>query len=336
MDLISFIEGSLLRIVFGVFAVVILLRVIFFVSSVVKNRHRIKENGGHVFTAFARFFIPFHRAVPKRPLYASLRYMFHLCLFVVPIWFTGHVILWEESSLGWSWPSLPDAWADWMTLIVLALAVFFIIRHFAFKDVRANTSVSDYIIIVIAALPFATGYFLAHGTLDNIPFFADNIWTIHILSGEIMLIGAAFLFCRTRMNVLQCTGCASCVLSCPTCTLESEDSGNHRIFHYSLYQCICCGSCVYTCPEDAAALRHEISLRDFTRVFTKKEIRSVELQSCARCGALFVPEPLMEKIQKTFKDDYLEYCPNCRKINLGVYYKQLSAYHRKSVNADSS
>lgn len=336
MDLVSFIEGSLLRIVFGVFCIVVLLRIVFFIASIVKNRHQIKESGGNVFIVFARFFIPFHRAVPKKPFYASLRYIFHICLFVVPIWLAGHISLWEESSLEWSWASIPDELADWMTLVLLALAVFFIVRHFTVKAVRANTFVSDYVIIVITALPFATGYFLAHGTLDNIPFFGDYIGTIHILSGEIMIISAALLFCRTRMNVLKCTGCASCVLSCPTCTLESEDSGEQRIFHYSLYQCICCGSCVYTCPEDAAELRHEISLKNFSRIFIKEEIQSVELESCKRCGALFVPEPLMGKIQKTFKDEYLEYCPNCRKINIGDYFKHLSSYHRRNVHINSS
>ncbi len=327
MDIGSFIEGPLLKIVFLVFCIAILLRILFFISSIVKNRRSIKDNGGNIFTVFARFFIPFHRAVPKRPIYASLRYIFHICLFVIPIWLAGHISLWEESRLGWSWSSIPGVWADWMTLILLALAVFFIIRHIAIKDVRVNSSFSDYLIIIIAALPFVSGYSLAHGTLDAIPFFADNMWTVHILTGEIMIIAAAFLFCRTRMNVLKCTGCASCVLSCPTCTLESQDSGNHRLFNYSHYQCICCGSCVYTCPEDAAELRHEIGPKRFIQVFTKQEIKSVELESCNRCGALFAPEPLMGKIRKTFKDDYLKFCPKCRKVNLGGYLKQLSSWH---------
>jgi ferredoxin len=326
--LVSIIEGSLLKIVFGIFFIAVLLRMTFFISSILKNRHPIKESGGNIFTIFARFFIPFHRAVPKRPLYASLRYIFHICLFVVPIWLAGHISLWEESRFEWSWSSIPDELADWMTLVFLALAIFFIIRHFTVKAVRVNTSVSDYVIIVIAALPFATGYLLAHGTLDNIPFFADNIWTMHILSGEIMIIAAAFLFCRTRMNVLKCTGCGSCVSSCPTSTLESEDSGNQRLFHYSHYQCICCGSCVNTCPEDAAELRHEIGLKRFVQIFTKQEIRSVEMESCKRCGTLFVPEPLMGKIQKTFTHEYLEFCPNCRKLSIGDYFKQQSPWHR--------
>ena len=71
-----------------------------------------------------------------------------------------------------------------------------------------NTSVSDYVIIVIAALPFLTGYFLTHGTLDAISFFSDKIYTMHIVSGELMIVATIFLFCRTRMNIRTCTGCA--------------------------------------------------------------------------------------------------------------------------------
>jgi formate hydrogenlyase subunit 6/NADH:ubiquinone oxidoreductase subunit I len=328
MDFGSFVEGPLLKIGFGVFCIGVLIRTAFFLSSVIKNNPTIDGKGGYFFLTFARFFVPFHMAALKKPLYAALRYIFHICLFVVPIWLAGHISLWEESRFEWSWISLPDEWADLMTLICLGLAVIFILRRIIIKDSRNNSSFRDYIIIIIAVFPFVTGYFLAHGTLDGITFFADKMWTIHILSGEIWLVAAVFLFCRTRLNIRKCTGCASCVLSCPTGTLESEDTGNLRIFNYSHYQCICCASCVDTCPEDAAELRHEISLKRFFQAFAKKEIRTVELESCKRCGALFVPEPLMEKIQKTFTGEYLEFCPNCRKVNMGDYLQQLSPWYR--------
>ncbi|TET25381.1 MAG: hypothetical protein E3J76_01465 [Candidatus Aminicenantes bacterium] len=42
--------------------------------------------------------------------------------------------------------------------------------------------------IVVVALPFITGYFLTHGTVDNIGFLGENIQLIHMLSGELMLI----------------------------------------------------------------------------------------------------------------------------------------------------
>ena len=328
MDFDSFVEGPLFKIVFLLCCFGIFIRIIFFVVSIIKGSLNIQNKGFYFLTNFTRFLAPFHRAIPKKPLYTSLRYIFHFCLMVVPIWLVGHISLWEESRLEWSWYSLPENWADGMTLLVLALAVFFILRHAVIKEIRINSSLSDYIIIIIAALPFLTGYFLTHGTLDMIPFFSENIWTIHVMSGELMILTTVFLFCRTRMNERKCTGCASCVLSCPTGTLESEDLGNLRIFRYSHYQCICCASCVNTCPENAAELRHEISLTRFLQIFKKPEIRSVELEACERCGTLFAPEPLMEKVQKVYAHEYLGFCPNCRKENMGDYLQRLSPWHR--------
>jgi ferredoxin/nitrate reductase gamma subunit len=329
MDLAAIIEGPLLKITFLVFCIGVIIRLSFFISSIIKSGKDKENRGSYFFKIFGRFLAPFHTAVLKNPVYSLLRYVFHICLFVVPIWLAGHISLWEDSSLEWSWSPLPDEWADWMTLLLLTLVVFFIIRHLATKEIRIKSSLSDYLIIIIAALPFATGYSLTHGTLDAVPFIGDNIWTIHILSAEIMIITTVFLFCRTRMNIQKCTGCAACVLICPTGTLESKDVKNSRIFNYSHYQCICCGSCVKACPEDAAELRHEISLKRLYNFLTKQEIRSVELESCKRCGALFVPEPLMEKIHKSFTDEYLDFCPDCRKRNTGEYLKKISPYHQK-------
>jgi ferredoxin len=155
-----------------------------------------------------------------------------------------------------------------------------------------------------------------------------------MLSGEAMIIMAVFLFCRTRLNTQKCTGCAACEVSCPTGTLESTDEGKFRIFKYSHYQCICCGSCVNACPEDAAELRHEISPKRFFQIVPKLEIRTVELQACDRCGVHFAPEPQMDKISKTFADDYLRFCPQCRKTNMGDFYRRLSPWHRGAEKAN--
>jgi len=250
-------------------------------------------------------------------------------MLIVPIWFSGHIVLWSESRFEWEWVELPDAWADWMTLVLLGLATYFLIRRIIIPEIRLNSSKSDYILIIITALPFMTGYFLTHGTLDSISFLGDNMGVIHMLSGEAMILMAVFLFCRTRLNIKKCVGCAACELSCPTGTLESNDNGKHRIFTYSHYQCICCGACVNTCPEDAAELRHEISAKRLVQVLLKQEIRSIELQACERCGALFAPEPQMEKIGLTFAHDYTKFCPNCRKANIGDMLHQLSPWHKK-------
>jgi ferredoxin len=260
-------------------------------------------------------------ALPKKPWYASLRYIFHICMVVVPLWFSGHIILWSFSRFEWEWTALPDVWADWMTILLLCLAAYFFIRRIAVTDIRLTSSLSDYVLIILTALPFLTGYLLTHGSLEGVAFLGDSMWRIHVVSGEVMMVMVVFLFCTTRLNAARCTGCAACEVNCPTGTLESHDEGMLRTFVYSPYQCITCGTCVSVCPEEAAELRHEISL---TRYFqaAKSEIRSVELMECERCGAFFAPEPQIDKVSQTIAADYLRFCPTCRKSNLrDIYYK---------------
>lgn len=324
MDFENFVEGPLLWAVFLLLAVCVVARLGFFSFRVMHDTNAQEPGRSSKPLIFGRFFLPFHKAFVRKPGYSLLRYVFHACLFVVPIWLGGHVALWAESRFEWEWTSLPDAWADWMTLLVMGIALFFLIRRAIYPAVKTRTAAADYGIIVVAALPFFTGYFLTHGTLDSVPFLGNQMRLLHVLSGQAMMVMAAFLFCTTRLDPDKCTGCASCEVSCPTGTIETKDAGTRRIFNYSHYQCICCGACVYVCPEEAAELRHEVSARKLLQVIPRQEIRSVEMKSCLKCGALFVPEPLFDKINRTFTDEYLLSCPNCRKAGFLDLCKRLS------------
>lgn len=331
-ELESFFEGPLLWAVFLIFVIAVFARLVFFAAAIIRSsRNKNPGAAGYSLAIFGRFFAPFHMGVQKKPLYAVLRYVFHLCLVVVPIWLGGHIVLWEESRLEWDWISMPQGLADGMTIILIILATYFLGRRITVRDTRLGSSPRDYIIICLTALPFLTGYFLAHGGLDDTAFLGDNMRAIHVLSGEAMILMAAFLFCRTRMNPMKCTGCAACELACPTGTLESNDNGRLRTFNYSHYQCICCASCINTCPEGAAELRHQFSLPRFFQALGKHQIREVELHECERCGEFFAPEPLMDKLGKTFTHESLQLCPNCRKMNLGDVMRNLSPWHRKPV-----
>ncbi|MBW1998148.1 MAG: hypothetical protein JRJ29_09320 [Deltaproteobacteria bacterium] len=329
MDLEYVVEGPLLWFVFIALVSAVITRLIFFAVAIVRStRHKQgfwSSNPG----IFFRFLLPFHRAALKKPLYSLARYTFHFCLIAVPVWYSGHISLWAESRFEWEWSGLPDAMVDWMTLLVIALALYFVLRRIILPSARASSAASDYAIIVLTALPFVTGYFLTHDTLEGITFLSENMTTFHILSGELMMVMAAILFCRTRLNQENCTGCASCEISCPTETLETSDSGNLRIFTYSHYQCICCGACVNVCPENAAELRHEIGLGKFFQMAAKYKIRSVELESCESCGTLFVPEPQLDKVERSFPFDYLRLCPTCRKLRHRDVIRRISPWTQK-------
>lgn len=190
MDFFLFVEGPLLWIAFLTFFIGSILRAALFLSVSRKRDKIIYQyfSWKYVLATFGRWLLPLNKDVAKNPIFTILGYMFHICLIVVPIWFSGHISLWEESRFEWSWTSIPDGLADWMTLIFLAIALFFLLRRIISADIRLLSTFSDYLLIVVVALPFITGYFLTHGTVDNIGFLGENIQLIHMLSGELMLI----------------------------------------------------------------------------------------------------------------------------------------------------
>jgi len=190
VDFFLFVEGPLLWIAFLTFFIGSILRAALFLSVSRKRDKIIYQyfSWKYVLATFSRWLLPLNKDVAKNPIFTILGYIFHICLIVVPIWFSGHISLWEESRFEWSWTPIPDGLADWMTLIFLAIALFFLLRRIISADIRLLSTFSDYLLIVVVALPFITGYFLTHGTVDNIGFLGENIQLIHMLSGELMLI----------------------------------------------------------------------------------------------------------------------------------------------------
>jgi len=209
MDFYSFVEGPLLWIALLTFIIGSILRIsmLYFVSRKTDKIIYDHFSWKYVFATYARWLLPLNKDVAKNPVFVPLVYIFHLCLIVVPIWLSGHITLWEESRFEWSWTPIPDGLADWMTLIFLGIAIFFLLRRIFSADIRLLSTFSDYFLLVVTALPFATGYFVTHGTLDSIAFLGNNMQLIHMLCGELMLIlipftklSHAFLFFFSRAS----------------------------------------------------------------------------------------------------------------------------------------
>lgn len=327
MDLISFIEGPLLWLAFILFILGVIFRIALFIYTTVKRSTNRVHRGLYILTTLLRSLVPFHVAAKKRPLYAGIRYIFHLSLFIVPVWYSGHISLWEESRFELSWTAIPDQWADWLSILAIILIIIFLIRRISSARVRQGSGLSDWALLLLTALPFVTGAMLVHADLPSGSFIGENIFTIHILTGEIMLVMAAFLFCRTRMNELICTGCAACEINCTTEALEAREGKTRRSFTYTPYQCIQCGECVGTCPEGAVELRHNISFKEMFRIKSGDEIRSVELYLCAKCKKPFAPTPQVEKIAEMISEFPVNLCNDCKEEE---YAETLYAKNLKS------
>jgi nitrate reductase gamma subunit len=152
----------------------------------------------------------FHNSVlGKHPVMVIVSFVFHLCLFVTPLFLLAHNVM-IRNAIGLSLPSMPEGLADFLTLTVLGSAVFFLVRRIAVPKVAAISDCFDYAVLLIAAAPFLTG-FLAHHQI--LPY--RTMLTAHILTGELMLVAIPFtkighmvffFFARIAMDGEFCLG----------------------------------------------------------------------------------------------------------------------------------
>lgn len=117
-----------------------------------------------------------------QPVFSIMVYVFHLCLMTVPLFLGAHNLLWDE-AFGLSPWSMPDAWADVMTLVFICSGVFLLARRIVRPEVRILTGAWDYALLILTILPFLTGFIAYHQWGDY-----EIFLILHILSGEILLI----------------------------------------------------------------------------------------------------------------------------------------------------
>jgi hypothetical protein len=135
----------------------------------------------------------------QQPVFSFVFYIFHVCLLSVPLFLSAHNMLWDE-AFGVSLWSMPDKWADVLTLVLMGAALFLLVRRLVRPEVRILTSAWDYTLIVLTALPFLTGFIAYHQWGSY-----ETMLILHIFFSEILLIiipfsklGHVILFFFTR------------------------------------------------------------------------------------------------------------------------------------------
>ena len=309
MSISDFIDGPLLWAAILFFAVAFLMRGVHFTARVIQGLRNPRINGAPRISWAAWF--PLHRAVTAKPLYASIRWIFHIGIVVLPVFFGGHIVLWEMSRFEWSWAALPYAWADGLTLLLLGLCLYFIIRRVAIPEIRKSSRFSEWLVVWLVALPLLSGYMLTHGgPLPDV--IKDNLYSLHILFGEIMLIGAGFLFVGLKMSPGQCVGCAACEINCPVEALQMEDVTDTRRFSHAASSCLVCGLCFAQCPENAVRLYHGFGWRALTGGYLRREIRTAPLVRCSQCGAVCGPAEQLAVVSRQTGKTSPGLCSDCR------------------------
>jgi len=141
----------------------------------------------HALKSLAHWLTPFGAlGWQENPGVTVVTFIFHICLFVVPLFLMGHIVLFDTFR-GWSWAALPAGLADTLSILVVVACAYFAWRRFAVPEVRFVTRTHDWLVLVLVGLTFLTGVLAYHRIGDNL-----LVTTLHILCGEAMLVAIPF------------------------------------------------------------------------------------------------------------------------------------------------
>jgi len=188
-DFYEFLTGPALWATFTIFVVGLIVRVVY-LYGLSKERDRVFYN--HVdlkwgFRSIFHWLIPFGSvSLRAQPVFAIAFFVFHLCLLGDPIFLLAHNTLWQE-AFGISLPSLPDSFADVLTVVFVLAALVLLARRILRPEVGFLSSAWDYFLLILTSSPFVTG-FLAYHQIG--PYKLTLI--LHIFLAEILLVVIPF------------------------------------------------------------------------------------------------------------------------------------------------
>jgi nitrate reductase gamma subunit len=184
----GFVSGPLVWIAFVVFVVGLAYQIVTMIQSAKKDKVVYPYmSAKYGLRSLFHWLVPFAtKNMQMRYEMTIVTFAFHTCLFLVPLFLTAHVAMF---SLAWgaSWWTLSERAADWLTVLVMFAALFFLLRRWMLPEVRFVTSASDYLLLAIVVAPFVTG-FIAHRQW----FGYETMVVIHMISGCVMLMAIPF------------------------------------------------------------------------------------------------------------------------------------------------
>jgi len=190
----QFVTGPLAWLSFAIFFIGLIVRIVLYYNGLDWKIHRVTrtENISRGIKGASRsvFLWPFSFGIGswrKNPGFTILIFTFYVGLIVTPIFLLAHNIILKE-RWGLRFWTLQETATDILTIIVIVIGVFLILRSIALPQIRNITTVYDYVLLAVSVAPFITGFLAYHQVPDY------KSWLIaHIICGEIMLMVIPFI-----------------------------------------------------------------------------------------------------------------------------------------------
>jgi len=185
----AFLTGPALWVTFTIFIGGLIIRMVY-LFGLSLERDKVFYNHmslGWALRSIIHWLIPWGSvSMRNQPIFTLGFFLFHICLLGVPLFLNAHNLLWDE-AFGVSLWSMPDSWADTLTIVFLVCAAFLLVRRLVRPEVRILTTAWDYTVIILTIIPFATGFLAYH---QWGPY--ELMLILHVLFSQILLIVIPF------------------------------------------------------------------------------------------------------------------------------------------------
>jgi nitrate reductase gamma subunit len=121
----------------------------------------------------------------RRPLQTLASLAFHLGILLVPLFFVGHVALWQP-RLRIPWPTLGPWASDALTLAALFGLCALLLGRWLVRPTRELTSGADVSVLLLLLLVTASGWWAAHPLSS--PAAPRAVLLVHILAADLALL----------------------------------------------------------------------------------------------------------------------------------------------------
>lgn len=184
---INFARGPLFAVTFLIMVFGLMRLVIIQVYSLVAMKGRRLRNAPwrKILADALTWVVPIRHLIPGTKLFSVISFLFHIGIIIVPLLLADHIVLWER-FLGISLPAIGYTLADALTIFTLvALGILFGYRVLL-PRLRSMSRPSDYCLLAVIFLPFATGYAASHPNVNPVSW--DVMMLMHLLSAELLFI----------------------------------------------------------------------------------------------------------------------------------------------------
>jgi len=134
--------------------------------------------------ATAKWLLPIDK-LKNELLFSLTSILFHVAILIVPVFLVGHITLWAR-GLGVSWPGIPNALADVLTIVAVVTAVALVIQRVSARATRTLSRFQDYALPLVIAVPFVSGFFVMHPAIN--PFSFQATMLVHVMSANLVFV----------------------------------------------------------------------------------------------------------------------------------------------------